>query len=453
MTSIASAPRSSLAFALAIALAGCRACREDRPPPPPTPVSATPAELATLDLPELQAMLQGADPPQVEAFVNPTGTGGAFVVRTSTSARLVQGRSVTPAYPGIDLVTLSPDGRRVAFAVPDQGEIRVVLDGTPGASFDAVEGLLFTRAGRLAYRARGGERWRLVVDRSAGEERFALGDLRPGADGDSIVVAEKASASSPFAVASYDARLRRRVLREIAAQEVLLNHDGTMAAATVDAGGKRRVATFALAGPSAAREGEPYDEVRGLNFDPGGTHVMYGARRDGQLLFALDDRVEVLPSASLVEIPVLNAARGTVGLVLVTDRAFLHVAFERGAAEVQNHEGVNDVTFSPDGSRHAYVAEERGRGFVVVNGAAGPAFDRAVQPRFSPDGAFLVYRARQDGKRFVVVADADGKVLRRHPGYEQVFPPAFTADGASVAYGVKEGPRLLWKVEKLRAGG
>ena len=86
---------------------------------------------------------------------------------------------------------------------------------------------------------------------------------------------------------------------------------------------------------------------------------------------------------------------------------------------------------------------------MVANGQAGPAFDRAVAPRFSPDGRFLVYRARQDGKRFVVVADATGKTIRQHPAYEQVFPVQFTADGKSVAYGVKDGLRLRWIVEPL----
>jgi len=48
-----------------------------------------------------------------------------------------------------------------------------------------------------------------------------------------------------------------------------------------------------------------------------------------------------------------------------------------------------------------------------------------------------------------VVTDSKGKLLRQHPGYERVFEPVFTADGKSVAYGVLDGKKLLWKVEKL----
>ena len=50
---------------------------------------------------------------------------------------------------------------------------------------------------------------------------------------------------------------------------------------------------------------------------------------------------------------------------------------------------------------------------------------------------------------FFVVADASGKTIRQHPAYGQVLQPVFTADGKSVAYGVKDGNRLIWIVEKL----
>ncbi len=48
-----------------------------------------------------------------------------------------------------------------------------------------------------------------------------------------------------------------------------------------------------------------------------------------------------------------------------------------------------------------------------------------------------------------MVADANGKTISQHPAYEQVFPVTFTSDGKSVAYGVKDGQKLIWKVEKL----
>lgn len=122
--------------------------------------------------------------------------------------------------------------------------------------------------------------------------------------------------------------------------------------------------------------------------------------------------------------------------------------FIDNAEGVQSDE-VSAPAFSPDSRHIAYAARIGERWFVVVNGKEGPAFDRVVSPVFSPDCRKLVYRARKDGRRFVVVADKNGKTIRQHSAYEQVFQPVFTSDGTSVAYGVKDGQKLIWKVEKL----
>jgi hypothetical protein len=50
----------------------------------------------------------------------------------------------------------------------------------------------------------------------------------------------------------------------------------------------------------------------------------------------------------------------------------------------------------------------------------------------------------------LVVADTTtGKTIKQHPAYEQVFQPVFTADGKSVVYGVKDGNKLIRKVEGI----
>ena len=84
--------------------------------------------------------------------------------------------------------------------------------------------------------------------------------------------------------------------------------------------------------------------------------------------------------------------------------------------ESQNQPASFQVVFSESGRGVAYVANKGGKFYVVYN-----------QPLFSPDGRYVVYRARKDGKRFVVAADAkNGKIIRKHPSYEQVFQPIFT---------------------------
>jgi hypothetical protein len=107
------------------------------------------------------------------------------------------------------------------------------------------------------------------------------------------------------------------------------------------------------------------------------------------------------------------------------------------------------LVYAPGGRAHAYVARRGEVWFLVVNGKEGPPFESVRPPAFSPDGKVLVYRARRAGKRFVVVADLAGKTLRELPAHEQVMDVHFTADGRSLAYGVKDGSRLAWEVEPL----
>jgi Tol biopolymer transport system component len=72
-----------------------------------------------------------------------------------------------------------------------------------------------------------------------------------------------------------------------------------------------------------------------------------------------------------------------------------------------------------------------------------------IEPTFTPDNRYVVFRARKDGKRFVAVADSTGKVIHEYPPYDMVFRPVFTADGKSVAYGIVDGTKLVWKVDAL----
>ena len=113
------------------------------------------------------------------------------------------------------------------------------------------------------------------------------------------------------------------------------------------------------------------------------------------------------------------------------------------------YEEAASLTYSKSGN-YVYTARNGKEWFIVVNGMEGPAFDRVIAPLFTPDGKYVVYRARKEGKRFAVVADAaSGKTVRQHPSYEQVSDVLFSTDGKSVEYGVKDGNRLLWKIEAL----
>jgi hypothetical protein len=441
-----------LALALLAAASCSRSCgARDAGPGPARPAAPSPveAELATLPA-RWAAAGHGGDGPQVVAHVNRSGTGGALVVEATDGARLVHGQTVGRRYDAILEVAISPDGARFASVVAVADKVRLVLDGEEGPDFDGLEGLAFTPDGRhLAYKARLGPSWHLGLDRAVGPPQALIrGTPRMAGDGATVMVVEQPTPGGPLAVAAYRAGLRRTVVKEVAASVLVLDDGATRAAAVVAAGGGQRVVTFPLADPAAEQAGEPFEVIHAVDFDPSGAHLITAASRDGALWLALDGRAERLPAPSILERPVVNPVRGSLGVILSGDQAFFHVLFDPAAPASRAYAAVSGAVVSPDGSRYAYAAEADGRRFVVVNGVEAEPFDDVAGLRFSPDSSRLVYRARQGLQRFVVVAEAGGRTLRRLPPHDRVLDPAFTADGAAVAYAVRDGPRLLWKVER-----
>ncbi len=197
-------------------------------------------------------------------------------------------------------------------------------------------------------------------------------------------------------------------------------------------------------------KGAEYDKVRSAVFAPEGTSLAFFGERQGKLYGVFNGQEEILPEGSTPGITVINQAGKSVGVLMSAKNGFfLYQMFHNSGRQGNVYADAEGIVYRGDGAVSAFAARKENNWFIVTNGKEGPAFDRVVTPKFSPDGKYLVYRARKDGKRFVVVADVSGKVLRQHPAYEQVFDVQFTSDGKSVAYGVKDGKKLVWKAEAL----
>lgn len=205
---------------------------------------------------------------------------------------------------------------------------------------------------------------------------------------------------------------------------------------------------FSFAKPDIVHESPLYEVIERLVVGDDGESVSYCALKGGKRLLVLNDREESLPKGLLPELPVIRPDKKGVGLLLGSEKKIsLHQSFYNVSEKGKKYDEAASLTYSKDGRFYAYAARNGENWFVVVNGKEGPAFDKVVAPLFSPDDKFLVYRARKDGKRFV--ADTNGKTIKQHPAYEQVFDVHFTPDGSSVAYGVKDGNQLILKEVKL----
>lgn len=444
-------------------MAGCR-CGAPGPAAAARPshqaASGTAAVLATL-----RAVDQGrpAPPPQglglhtsfgfeLEYHFGERGGGVAWAVERGDFFEVVHNGLPGKQYAAVGAIALSADGRRCAHGALVDGAWRMVVDGQEGAPFAAVQSPAFSADGaHLAYLAMAGDRWHLVVDGtvSEGTSTRYLGHQFSG-DGAWLAFITDVDEAGWGRLVVSDRAFKTQVTVHGRARDLQVNVDRTVLAAVGLAEVAQRVLSLRFDRPAELASGPASAAVSSLAFGPQGDALAYVLERNGRRHLVLGAREELLPPGDLVSPPVARPGRDSVGFLLATGGAVsFREAFGTGGKELVAYDEADGLIYGGDGRSVAFAARRGTSWFVVIDGKEGPAHDRIVSPVFSPDGRYVAYRARSYGARFVVIADLEGKTVRQHLSYEQVFPVRFTADGKSAAYGVKDGPLLAWKVEPL----
>jgi len=391
-------------------------------------------------------------PVYFQVVFNETGKGVAYIAEKSGQGYVVHNGKAGKPYQSIGSMAVSPDGLRIAYGAQVNDKWRMVIDGKEEVIFDEAGEPVFSPDSRhIAYAARSGEKWQIVLDNTmkaiAGSE-----NIPPvfSADSKMIAYVEKVNDQGESRIVVSKLAFKTESIKESIGVQLLANIDKTKLASVKKNGNQQSVIEFSFSQPDAVKEGSLYDGIDKLTFGSDGISVAYTAKKDGKNYIVLNGREETLPDGDLAGPLVVQPDNKGVGIIMISqDGFFLHQAFFQDGVKENKYEEASALVYSRDGSLHAYTARRGNNWFVVLNGKEGSAFDRVVTPLFSPDSRQLIYRARKDGKRFVVVTDRDGNVINQHPAYEQVFQPVFTADGKSIAYGVKDGNKLIWKVEKL----
>jgi Tol biopolymer transport system component len=443
---------------LVISLSGCRE-RHAETARPAYPVADKTALLATMqgdEMPAAQrqgAAYHGQGPAEMNFVFSQSGGGVAYTVERDGLSRVVHNGVAGKPYQRVGYVELSPDGKHIAYRALDNGSWRMVVDGAEGPVFSAAQLVAFSPDGRhVAYQAMKGDRWYLVVDTTLNTgTKTRIGKHLFSGDSSRIAYIDEVDEKNEGRLVISDIGFRgQQVIATGGVSQIMADEDKMRVAAVARKDGKQRVMVFPFADPRDIKEGPQYNAVSNLVFGEDGISVAYTAERGGKRFMVLDNREESISDENLAESPVVRSDLKGVGVIVASgDKFYLRQFFVDGGKSEKGYEEAAFLAYSRDGSRHAFAARRGKEWFVVADGKEGPSFDRVVTPKFSPDGKYLVYRARKEGKRFVVVADTSGKTLREHPTYEQVYDVRFTADGRSVAYGVKDGLKLMWKVEKL----
>ncbi len=452
----------SLCVVACLSVAGCSREKEKPGSHAVNGVATTTTVLATIadDEKPPQAVPGHGEPPvsqtqlaSFEVVFSESARGAAYTVEKNKKFYVVHNGTRGKEYASVGKVVLSPDGRRIAYVVLVDSKWRMVVDGREGRPYDVLLTPIFSPDGQhVAYQAKEGKKWYMVVDNTPNEGTTAS-YTTPEFSSDSklIVYVEAAASSSEMKLIISDLTFAKQsIKRSIGDLLFTTNRDKTRIAAAQVVDGKLRIIDFSFDKPDVVHEGRLYDVIEKLTFGDDGASVVYCALKGRTRLIVLDEREELFPKGHLPQLPVVRLDKKGVGVLLASKNGFtLYQAFVTGMKRGKKYDEAADLTYSKDSRLYAYAARKGRNWFVVVNGKEGPAFDRVVTPLFSPDGKKLIYRARKEGKRFVVVADTNGRTIKEHLPYEQVFQPVFTADDKSVAYGVKDGNKLIRKVEKL----
>lgn len=390
-------------------------------------------------------------------YFAPNGRGVAYiVVIDGRSYYVVYNGKTGQLYAGVNEFVFSPDGRRIAYSARKGDKSLMVLDGVEGALFDDVLLPQFSPDNRhFAYLAKNGERWHIVVD---GKVNSGTTDYYNALkfSGDSKLISyshdpkDTHARGSNLIINNLDFSREKIMDRDMISY--FLNSEGsTIASVSKTSSGKNRVTLFSLPKIEPVWSGPEYDKISSFSFAPHGTDLFYIAERQGTKYGVYGKKEVAFPKGGAAQYFAVNQVDKSVAILMEEgNRFFLYKLFSNIGRQGKSYDDAAGVVVSSAGGTSAFIACRTEKCFVVANDSEGPLFDRVVSPKFSPDGKFLVYRVREDGKRFVVVADSSGRVLQQHPAYEMVFDVSFTADGKSVAYGVKDGQQLLWKVEKLQ---
>ncbi len=273
----------------------------------------------------------------------------------------------------------SPDRVRDIRVVEHHGQY-IVLDGKRGRTYDgiAIGALAFSADSRhLAYAARRGKHWRVIVDGREGPPFDGIASLSYSADSAHVAYAAQRGRSWHVVVdgkagPAFD-ELLGDSLRFGGARFAYVGARGTGYHAIVD-----------------GAVGPRFDGVADLSFSEGGAHVGYLGRRG--------------------------------------DRAFAVVDGVTSAG----YSAIESFAIAPNG-RSGYIARDRDRWHAVVDGVAGPAWDLARGISFSSDGGHVAYVARRaQGDTRVVVDGVDGASYTGVRPATLVFPhghaqPSFVA--------------------------
>ena len=371
-----------------------------------------------------------------------------FPYQVGTRDFLIDDGRMGPGFGDIigEYVTFSPNSRRVAYLARNGDREVMVVDDRPGGDFDEVahRGIFSPDSAHFAYRARNFRDNRaefMVEDGKQGKSYDRVHSSCYSPDSRHLVYAAEVSNDDPRLHAVDNGRSVARAHRIVEDSFRFSPDSQRLAFIAADKFGvKQSVVVDGRTSPEYVRV---FDEVV---FSPDSAHVAYVAQSerrkltlmlDGQAGPEYDDIGPPICSGDSKHLAYVANEKGRTFLVLDGQPGAPYDAID--AIQFGNLMQ-RRVLFSADSRRMAYVARKGSARVLVLDGKEGPEFDRIYVVRFSPDSQRVAYIAAKDGRQFVMV---DGKPQAQYAGVER-GTLTFSPDSRRLAYvATKAGKQVV----------
>lgn len=288
------------------------------------------------------------------------------------------------------------------------------------------------KANRVAYAAKSGEKYLMVIDGVAGKEYDGLH-------------MPKSIFSSDEKTAIYGAWRDKKIFIVVNGQEgkpyarislITYSPDGKKIAYWAATGEKEdnlkgMVVIDGKEGPTFDWIGESTPGPIGHSvkkyvpvFSPNSSRLAYVALSGNQELVVVDGK-EWARYDEIASFPIFSPDSKKVAYLARKGGQWLVVV---DGIEGKKYERIENLMFSPDGQKIAYIAFHNDNQLVVVNGNEGPEYQMVDRVTFSPDGKHLAYVADIGQKQVLVV---DGKESKQ---YDMINHFVFCPDSKHLAF-------------------
>jgi len=299
-----------------------------------------------------------------------------------------------------DSITFSSDGKALAYCILENKKYRVVVNGQKQRPFDLVmNNITLSRKGaQIAYVASENKKSSLIINGRKAGQEYNTIGIS------SLLLSPNGDRHMYFAKRGSNcvAVLDRK---EVYVCDDYVDHTSAFSPDV------RRTAFGVIKGKKHILivdgvQGKPYDQI--------------GKMRDGKLVMTNNGSMKMLGTAN--ENVVFSPDSKRLAYIAKQGQKYM-VVVDGKEGKLYDDIDFSSHVFSPDSSQCAYIAKSNTKSMYVINGVEHKAYARVGDIRFSPDGQRHAYPAAIGNNQTAYVVDGKENRIYRDITYKAAFSP------------------------------